>query len=193
MTAPSDVLDHIQRALEDNGGIPSSVSYLTHEADSDGADADVKLPIVQITPVSSARIRAFNTDKVGYTTDNNGNQTGIVYDAEYEMMVQVDVLSVDDRTDSAEEIDPLTNSVRTALYEYDSAGPGKLFEDSDGNPDEDVWQVELDEGERADDTAMTPPLRRWSQDLTVWANEEFKTTEDYITAVDLPDEDAVVQ
>lgn len=179
MATPIQILYEIRDALDDSDDLPRSVNYLVQEADMDGHDADVKIPVVQITPVSSARITDFNTDAVERITDGSGNEIGRRYHAEYQMVIQIDVLTVDDRTDDNELIRSLTNSLRNALYQYDSAGPSTKLEES-------VWRFVVDEGERIDDLTMTPTLRRWRQDVTVWSYEVFDTTEDYIVDVNTP-------
>jgi len=179
---PTQVLYEIEDALQDSSELPARTTYIVQEVDHDGLEAGAKIPVIQITPVSSARITDFNTDLSGYVTDDNGNQIGRVYHAEYTMTIQIDILTVDNRSQDDEWIGPMSDALRNALYQYDSAGPSRQLAES-------VWRFTVDEGERIDDLTMNPTLRRWRQDVTLWAYEEFETTEDYIVSVDYPTDD----
>jgi len=186
MVTPTQALYEVRDAIIDSGKLPESVTYIVQEVDQDGLEAGAKVPVIQLTPVTSARITAFNTDRADFVTDDDGNQVGRIYHAEYEMTIQIDILTVDNRSNEDEWINPLSDALREALYEYDSAGPSRQIVES-------IWKVNTDEGERIDDLTMNPTLRRWRQDVTLWSYEEFDTTEDYIVDVTLPPDDEVPQ
>lgn len=176
---PVDVLRSVRDRLQESDELPDSVSYIVQEYDGDGVEGDVPLPVVEITPVTAVDLSLFNTDLAGYVTDADGNRVGREYRSEYEFTVQIDVLTVDQRSNEQELIEPLSSSLRQALYAYDSAGPSRQLAD-------DVWRFSLEDGERADEQTTSPTLRRWRQDVVVWTYETFTTTEDYIVDVSYP-------
>lgn len=184
MATPHEILTKLRDTLDESSEVPDSVNYLVAEYDSSGKDANVELPVVQLTAVGVVNLNEFNTDLVGYVTDNDGNQVGRRYHSEYQMNVQLDVMTVDGRTKTNESIEPLTRTVRNELYSYDSAGP-------DEEIDEDIWRFHVDDAERSDDLSTTPTIRRWRQDVSCWSYESFDTTDDYTANVNFPDEDSI--
>jgi hypothetical protein len=186
MAVPTEILQSIVTALEDSDAMPDGVSYLQQRRDGDGLDADVPLPVVQLNIPVATSITEFNSDTVGFVTDDEGNNIGRVYHSEYELTVQADIITVDELSNEDHHIESLIESLRTALYEYDSAGPAEELH-------EDIWRFQLGTGERGDELNNTPTVRRWVQDIECWSYEEFRTTEDTITGVVLPEDDEIVQ
>jgi len=184
MATPSEILEEIKEELENSPEVPDSVSYILQEYDAGGIEANVSLPVIQLQTISALSLNNFNTDFVGYKRDKNGNEIGRVYHSEYTLTIQLDILTVDNRTNEDENISSLVKAVRAALYKFDSAGPAQTLNDS-------VWKFQLDEGERADNLQSTPTVRRWVQDIDCWSYEEFDTQEDYIVDVTFPDDQIV--
>ena len=77
-------------------------------------------------------------------------------------------------------------AVRNALYPYSSYGDQKPFLDEEGEPVNEIFRFIISDGTRADDLIQTPTVRRWRQEVELWACEEFVTSEDYIVNVDYP-------
>lgn len=175
MARPKDLIAIVVDALRDSGNLPSSMNYVGYEPNID-TDA-IKLPLLEVDVVSEARIDSSNTDVQGYIEDDAGNRVGRVFHALYNLTLEVNVW-----TAQGSKHDPkdLGDTVYATLYKYDDAGPGDDLSD-------DVWRVRLGDGETDDDFTTSPTLRRWSQQLDLWAFEEFTTDEDYITGVDYPD------
>lgn len=188
MVTPLEALNRLKYGLEQSGELPDSVTYIVQEADFDGTNANLKLPVIQLTPVTSARITDFNTDQVSVVEDDNGNAIGRRFHAEYQMTIQIDVLTVDGRTRDDESIQSLSDSIRRALYQYDSAGIDNPVPDKNGKATDSIWRFVSNQGQRADDESMNPTLRRWRQDVDLWSYEEFTTTEDYIVSVNIPED-----
>lgn len=182
---PDEVIDAITYTLDISGQLPDRVSYVTHEADLGGEDADLSLPIVELQPISTIHLTNFNTDFVGYKYDDDGNEIGRIYQSRYEMDVQVDVWTAARAEDNPDEIG---GTIRRTLYPYTSAGPSETLLSPDGEAEE-IWKFSLTDGGREDDLTMSPSIRRWRQDLEVWSYEQFDTTEDYIADVTYPDMD----
>jgi hypothetical protein len=186
MATPTEIVEEIVTALEDSEAMPDGVSYLQQTYDGENLDANVPIPVVQLSIPAATSITEFNSDSVGFVKDDEGNNIGRIYHSEYELTVQADIISVDELSDPEKRIESLIESLRTALYEYDSSGPAEELH-------EDIWKFELGTGERSDEINKTPTVRRWVQDIECWSYEEFRTTEDTITGVVLPEDDEIVQ
>jgi hypothetical protein len=182
MATPREILTAIKESLQDSSDVPDSVSYVLQEYDGSGPEANVSLPVVELQTANLVSLNQFNTDFVGHQFDKDGNQIGRIYHSEYSLTVQLDILTVDGRSHNEESISPLINSVRNALYKFDSAGIAEPLEET-------VWKFQLNEGERADNLESTPTVRRWSQTIECWSYEEFETNEDYIVDVTFPDDE----
>lgn len=168
---PSELIEEIVLAIRDSGLLPDRTNYVGYEPNID--TEAIKLPLVEVVILDEVRIAEHNTDRVGTITDDDGNAVGKLFHALYQLSLEVNVWTAQD---SKHDPDDLGNEIYTALYRYDSAGPGESLAD-------DVWRVRLGDGEPDDDFTTSPTLRRWSQTLDVWAYEDFATTEDYIVNV----------
>jgi len=183
MVAPRTTMETIATAVAKSGKLPSEMSLLLQEADAASDDADVDLPLLEVTPVEVDHVVVNNTDLVGYVTDDDGNRTGRIYYSEYEMTVQLDIWTT---KNDGYDPDDLGARLRRALYPYSSYGPQQEFVDDDNNPIDQITYFRLGSGERTDDLIQTPTVRRWSQEVEVWGCEEFRTDEDYIASVSYP-------
>lgn len=180
---PTEAIAAIHRSIQNNADVPRRTSYLDETADIGGANDDVRLPLIETQTISQIRIEDFNTDRVGYIRDDFGNRTARVFHTEYMCDFQIDVWTA---SGSRYDPDEMGKSIREALYMHDKAGPDKPFLDENGDPIDDIWNFRILDGGREDDLTTTPSLRRWRQDVELWAYEEFVSTEDYIESVVLP-------
>jgi len=171
---PREVIEVIVSAVKNSGRLPSSTNYVGYQPNID--TEAIKLPLLEVTTVSEARIDDHNTDEVGVIEDDNGNAVGRVFHALYNLTIEVNVW-----TAHGSQYDPnqLGDEVYAALYNYDSAGPGVNLHD-------DIWRVRVGDGEPDEDFTTSPTLRRWSQEVDIWAYETFTTDEDYIVNVTPP-------
>jgi len=183
MVSPRSSIEAITKAIADSGKLPSELSVLLQEADQTYEDADVDLPLLEIQITEVDNVSVENTDFVGWTTDEYGNQTGRIYYSEYEMTLQLALWTT---KDDGYDPDDLGEKLREALYPYSSYGPQESFKDDQDNSIDQIFYFRLDNGERTDDLIQTPTVRRWTQEVELWASEEFRTTEDYIVSVDFP-------
>lgn len=184
MVSPRESMEAVAQAIANAGTLPSELSVLLHEADPENDDADVDLPLLEIQPITVDNVVVDNTDLVGFTEDNYGNQTGRIYSSEYEMGIQLDLWTA--ASDDTYDPDTLGRQLRDALYPYSSYGPGQDLTDENGDPLQAITYFRLGDGERSDGLLETPTVRRWSQEIELWASEEFRTDEDYIVTVDTP-------
>jgi hypothetical protein len=172
---PQEVIEAVVDAVKSSGRLPDRTNYVGYEPNID--TESIKLPLLEVVTVTSARIAEHNTDEVGTITDDEGNEVGRVFDALYQLTIEVNVWTAQG---SKHDPNVLGDSVYTALYDYDSAGPSKELAD-------DVWRVRLGDGGPDEDFTTSPTLRRWSQEVDIWAYETFTTDEDYIVDVSVPE------
>lgn len=180
MPTPPEIINIVADAMDASNSIPNSVTYLRQRADFSGGDAKITIPVVQLRPVAVTELNAFNTDRVRFKTDSEGNQVGEVYHAEYTMTIQIDVMTIEGRSAPGEDIESLIPSIRSTLYQYDSAGPSRELDDS-------IWKFQLGTSQRQDDLQTTPTVRKWRQDVDCWSYEVFETDEEFIEAFDFTD------
>lgn len=183
MVAPADSMKTVARAIANSGNLPSDMSLLLHEADADNQDADVDIPLLEIELVDSERVHPNNTDLVGWKVDDDDNRIGRIYHSEYELTLEIDVWTAANDDYDANE---MGKAVRNALYPYSSYGPQQSFTDENGQPIDEIFRFVISDGTRSDDLIQTPTVRRWRQEVELWAYEEFETTEDYIVNIDYP-------
>lgn len=182
MPTPSEVVSIVADAMEVSDRVPDSVTFLRQRADLSGGDASISIPVVELRTVAVTELNAFNSDRVGFKTDSDGNDVGEVYHSEYTVTIQLDLMTIEGRSDSGEDIESLIESVRNVLYQYDSAGVGKEL-------DESIWKFQLGASQREDDLQKTPTVRKWRQDVDCWTYESFETEEEFIETVDRDFED----
>lgn len=183
MVSPIDSMEAVATTVAKSGELPSEMSLLLQEADTANDDADVDLPLMEIQPIEVDDVVIHNDDLVDYIIDEDGNRVGRVYQSEYEMTIQIDIWTT---KDDGYDPDDLGETLRRVLYQHSSYGIDEPFVNADGENVEAITYFRLNSGERADDILMTPTVRRWSQEVELWAYETFKTTEDYIASVDYP-------
>lgn len=187
MPQPNTVLKGVKTAIKESGRLPDSTSYSTFELDTEGGQSNVRPPVVEITVIDTARSRPHNTDFVEFIEDDAGNHIGRVFDAKFEMPIQIDVWTAE-----GDQYDPydIGQDVRRALYRYDSYMVGNPLPDPD-DPSQSLGGIDrftVDNGSVANDLSMTPALRRWRQNGEVWFRETVEVTaeNDYITTVESP-------
>lgn len=182
MVSPSDAMLGLGLALNRSDKIPDEMSYLLHEADLQNDDANVDLPMIEITPVDVDHVHPSNSDFVDFTTNDEGSQTGRVYHTEYQMEVEIDIWTA---SDGGYDVDELGDALREALYPHSSFGPQEPFLDEDGKEMQ-IFRFSIESGERQDDIIQTPTVRRWRQEVEIWAFDEFQTTHDPVDGVSPP-------
>lgn len=183
MVSPRDSLDAVVRSVANSGELPREMSVLTHEADQDQQDADIDLPLLEVLLLEADDVVVSNTDLIGWITDGNGNRIGRRYFSEYEMTLQLNIWT---GVGGGYDPDDLGEKLRNALYTHSSYGPAEPFLDESGSPIDAISYFDIVMGERVDDLLQTPTVRRWRQEVELWAHEEFRTEEDYIVDVNYP-------
>lgn len=159
MVTVQTVLDAISRGIEQSGRLPESTSYLTREPDPQGVDAGVTLPAVVIQEVSTVRDETRSTDLVGYITDNEGSEVGRIWQATYDMEIQVDVHTAAS-ANPPKDIETLETSVKRALQRYDSQMRADFFPDGEGGSERAIRQFTFGESHPANRLTDSPSLMR---------------------------------
>lgn len=177
MADPQTVLDAIARALRTSGKLPEVETFLTQETDLTGQNAMEWFPLVEITSISTIRTTEKGTSFVGWVFDDDNHKIGAIYDANFNMTVQID--AYDAAAGTANPVN-LGTSIRRALYKYDAQMRGDVLVDENGNGHEDITELVIQDGNTSDQlTEYTPGLRRWTQEVDVQFYERVDTTEEY--------------
>lgn len=195
MVRPDTTLKSIVTAIKESGRLPNATTYSIYEIDSDGGQANLRPPIVEVTTQDVIRSSPHNTDQVGFETDDNGNEIGYIFQTKFEMPFSIDVWTAEGGPHDPHEIG---EQVRYALYEYDDFQYGQPLPDPD-NPSVPLDEIEkfmIGDGGVRNDLSMTPALRRWRQTGEVWFHETVNTAaeygpEDYIVRVLSGDGDVI--
>lgn len=185
MVRPQQIIDGMIRSVKGTGDMPSEMAYLPYEASRTGANGNVKLPLLEVQPVDKIDVQDFNTDRVSFVTDEDGNRIGRRFQSEYRLRIQFDLYTAEGSSYDAR---ALGNKLYRALYRHDSHGPNIPLPAEDGGELALTWRFNVEDSEPAHELETTPSLRRWRIDTVVWSVMEIDTTEDYVTDFNLPAE-----
>lgn len=173
MVNQRETIEIIGRTLKESPKIPDQMSYLLREADPEGADANVSVPLIEIQNIDTTRDDPTNSNFVDYLTNDAGEQVGYVYQTTWEMSLEIDIWTADG---SDNDVDEFAAQMREVLYAYDTRGHDKQFRDENGEPVSDIWGFALQDGQRNDSLVETPSVRRWRQNARVRGAEVFTST-----------------
>jgi hypothetical protein len=183
MVRPQELIDGVLYSLKNSSDIPSDANFIGYEPDIDSQS--IKLPLIEVSPVTQQVVSDINSDFVGYKTDSNGDRIGRVYDSLYTMQLTVSVWTAHGSKYSPRD---MMDSVRDALYDHETAGPDLPLRKPDGSEIDEVWSFQMSEGEQNDDLGTSPTLRRWEQNLLISASEQYVTDEKPIEGFTLDEE-----
>lgn len=159
MVTVQEVLDAVVRGIEQSGRLPDETSYLTREADAEGVDAAVTLPAVVVQEVSTVRDESRVTDLVGYITDNEGSDIGRIWQATYDLEIQIDIHTASGAT-PPRDLDTLIPRVKRALQRYDSQMRDDVFPAEDGGSVGAIREFTLGESHPENDLTLNHSLMR---------------------------------
>jgi len=179
---PQQVLDAIVRGLKASASFTGG-DYSTQELDPSGAGNRFEQPIVTLQPTGTVRADRWNTDLVGYTTDANDNRTGRIFDAIFEMNIQLDIWVAAGNSDL--DASALGGDLQRALFQFDSQMVDRAFPDGDGGTVDGITKFLVEDGRRQDDLAG-PGVRRWRQELSARFRSRVTTDDEYVEEVDTP-------
>ena len=181
---PEDVLQAIVRALQNSTAFDGG-STITHEADLDGEDNRLVQPWVELTPIGQVRATEWDSDRVGFTTDDSGDRTGRIFRASWSMDVQATATFA--AGNDSYDANTLGGNFQTALFPYENQQEDKPFPDGDGGTVDAITSFVVGDGEVDNDLAG-PGLRRWRQELAVdfYAERVVDESDAQITTVATP-------
>lgn len=171
MVRPDDLVGAVIRSLKRSGRLPEAANYMDHEP-AINTEA-VKLPVVAVSPETQVRVSETNSDLVGYKEDDDGNRVGRIYQSLYELPLNVAVWTAQDSRYDARE---LGQAIRDTLYEHDTKAEAADLHYDDGEPIDELWRFRVSQGEHTNDLTTSPPLRRWQQNITLSASEQYVVT-----------------
>lgn len=196
MVRPDTALKGVVTALKESERLPGATTYSIYEIDQDGAQANLRPPIVELTINDTIDYDEHNTDLIGFETDEDGNDIGYIYESRFEMNFQLDVWTAE-----GGDYDPyeIGESVRYALYRYDDDHVGEPIPDPNDPSQrlDDIVRFDIGDGGVRNDLSMTPALRRWRQTGYIWYHEIINTAEEYgpmdpAFQINYPDEDSLI-
>jgi PAS domain-containing protein len=174
MARLQDVIDAIIFSLKDSGELPEEATFIGFEPDND--TQPIKLPIIQVDPegeITDANLA--NTQFVGFSKDDDGNNVGRIFERLSEIPIRLSVLTAQGSKFDEREI---SDTARTVLFKHETAGPFEPLKKEDGTTLDEVWRFDIDESTQTDNLGTSPPLRRFVQRITVGSSEQFVTTAD---------------
>lgn len=189
MVTHREAMEVIADTLREDRGIPQEMSYLLHEADPEGEDAAVSLPMVEMQDVQVLRDDPSNSTFLTYLVNDDGEEVGYVYETKWEMRLQMDIWTA---AGSDYDADELGKQLRKVLFAYDTRGPGMSFTDDQGEPVDDIYDFSLRRSLRNDELNQTPSVRRFRQVARV-RGAEILTKESPAPVIRETTEDAQLQ
>lgn len=155
MVRVPEVLNGIQRGLEQSSHVPAGMTYYTRTIDEEGMDAGGTLPDILISEVSTIEDTDRSTRLVGHVRDADGSIIGRIFETGFDMEVQI-TLSVP--YGDSPDVHDLRKSIDTALKQYDTGYRSDLFPDGSGGGIGDIREFTVDRTTPEDDLTSTPSL-----------------------------------
>lgn len=171
MVSHREAVEVIRDTIDRDNRIPDAMSYVIHEPDTEGAQANVSLPLIVFEILDTTRDDQNNSNFKEYVYNSKGQQVGRIFEEKWQMSLQMGIWTADGSDYNADE---LAATLRTVLYDYDVKGPDKTFQDDQGDPVPDIWNFTLEDTERADDLTQTPTIRRVRVSAQVYGAEQYR-------------------
>lgn len=178
MVTSQTVLEAISRGIRDSGRLPKDTSYIVGEPDPQGKDAAVSLPAIVVDKVVTLRDQSQTTDLVGYVTDDAGRRIGRIWQAGYDMDVQIDIHTVSGAGE-ARSLPTLTRNVRRALQRFDSQVRDESFPDENGAAISAIREFTLGESRPENDLTRAPSLLRERYSASVSFVDRLNEVEEF--------------
>lgn len=174
MASLGDVLDGVAAAMEKQ--VPELTTVLHREADV--TDNEVRFPHGEIVVVSNVRSDQWNTDLVGYATDNQGNRIGKIFDAlfentELQMNIWLGVPSDD------HDIQSLGNTLERGMRKYDDQQHSAALPDGAGGTLSAIGSFNISEGGTLPFENANPPMRGYQVPVILSFTDRINTADEY--------------
>jgi hypothetical protein len=171
MVTHREAIEVIVDTMERQPKLSDNISYITHEADPDGRDANVPTPVIEVQDLNVTRDDPSNSTRIDYLVDDNDNRIAELHETKWEMRLQIDVWTA---SGSSNDPDQIGKDMREVLYTFDSRGPDKRFVDNENDPVEGIYDFALQETVRDDSLSETPSVQRFRQLARVRGCEQLK-------------------
>lgn len=179
-------ISSVRNTIEQGSYLNAINEIIIREVDFEGEDSAIKSPFMEITVVSNVQSDPHDTNLVGYETDANGNRTGRIFSASFELDLQMDIYVA--AGDAGHDATDLGTELFRALRKHDEREQSLPLPDSDGNPLDDVTHFRLGDGDRNDDLSMSPSIRRWTKEARLSFKDDVSTSEPYVKTVQVQNE-----
>lgn len=157
MVQLNTILEGLVEGCKGSDAVPDAVTYATIVLDRGGIHSDVTPPVIEFSVDNVQRRTDRNTERVGEYT-NGGTDNGFIYTQWFDARVQAEVITVQDTSYTHRELE---QSLRTALYKFDSHGADQQPPDPDdpSQPLADVSRIALDSFEPTQQFNLQPSVR----------------------------------
>jgi len=126
MVQPNTLLESLVTTCRQFDALPAQVTYATVELDGDGEHSNVSLPLIEFTFDAKERNRRRNTERVGVTYNEDGSESGYIYEEWYDGRIIASVETVPQMDHTHRD---LAEQLRKTLYRHDIHGPGVALPD----------------------------------------------------------------
>lgn len=176
MVRVDTILESLVVASRQSDALPSAVTYSTIELDAEGDHSNVSPPIIEFKVDTLERDQSRNSERVGVTTDDDGNEEAYVYTVWFTAVIDVEVLTVTNTSITHRELE---NGLQKSLYPYDAHGLNKQPPDPTDptEPLRDVSWIVYEGTERANNFGFNPTVRARNPTIEVGFTHEFLSTE----------------
>lgn len=173
MVRPKELVESILYVLQNEGSFPEKTNVVGYEPDINSES--IKLPLIEVSMGVQIEINDMNTDLVDTRTDSDGNEIGRVYETLYTQDIEISVWTAHGSNYSPRD---MSNIVRDTLYRYTTHGPNDDLPHPDIGVLDEVWNLDIIQGEHTDDLGTSPTLRRWQENVEISASERYITDAD---------------
>lgn len=177
MASTQEVIDSIIYSLKSSDAVTDDASFIDHEPDI--TTEAIKLPVIQVSPITKIRISDENSDFVGIVEGDTQNTYKRVYEILYRLEVTISAWTAEGSQYAGRGIQ---ESITSALFKHESSGMDEPLVKPDGTQLDGVWRFAMQSGEQNDNLNTTPTLRKWEKSVTVSMSETFESAEKEGTA-----------
>jgi len=176
MVHADTILEAFVVACRQSDFLPNGVTYSSIELDGQGDHSNIDLPIIEFTIDDIERNQSRNTERVGVLRDEDGNESGFIYELWLDMLVDVEILTASSTSYNHRELE---QQFQKTMYAYDSHGLDQQLPDPNDPTTElgDVSWIVYDSTNPENDFDFNPSVRTRQPQLSVGFTHEFLSTE----------------
>ncbi len=170
------ILESFVIACRQSDKLPNAVTYSTILLDGEGDHSDVAPPIIEFTVDELERDRSRNTERVGVTYADNGDEEAYIYESWFRATVNAEVFTVASTEYTHRDLE---TSLQTTMYAYDAHGLDQQLPDPVDTTSAltDVSWVVYEGTNRDHNFDFNPTARTRQTTFEVGFNHEFLSTD----------------